>query len=261
MQKSPSSGRNADSFPGATQRDGVVRTDGGSDGPTLREERTLTGMRRTIATRLQESYQQAVHVTVSREIDAEPLLEATRLAEEQTGQELSFFDLLIAALSRTLNVHPAFNATFEDETHKLYEEHNIGIAVDIDSGLVTPVMRDVEAKSLSEINGVRRELVSSMQAGEYSMQDFKGGTFTVSNLGPLGVETFDPIINPPEIAILGVCALTKRARPDDGDVTFRRMLPLDLSFDHRVVDGADAARFLDTLASQLQDSEALLSDV
>jgi pyruvate dehydrogenase E2 component (dihydrolipoamide acetyltransferase) len=202
-------------------------------------------MRKTIANRLQESYRNAVHVTVSREVDAEALLDAADAA----GTDVSLLDVLLCALSDALDAHPAFNATFEDGTHRLYEEHNVGVAVAVDDGLVAPVVAAVGNRTLDGIAAERRRLTEAVQAGDYAMADLRGGTITVSNLGPLGVDGFTPIINPPQVAILGVNRVQERARPDgEGGVTFRRTLPLDLSFDHRVVDGADAARFLGTLA-------------
>ncbi|WP_336327604.1 2-oxo acid dehydrogenase subunit E2 [Halovenus sp. HT40] len=235
-----------------------LRADGGRTNPverTVREEHSLDRMRQTIAKRLSESYSEAVHVTLRRRVNAEPLLEATERAKEDI-EDVSFFDILLRALSATLAEHPEFNATYEDGTHQLYDEHNLGIAVDIENGLVTPVLGDVGSKSLATITEQRRALVERVQAGEFSMSDFKNGTFTVTNLGPLGVDSFTPIINPPEIAILAIGRLDERARPGgDGGVTFRRELPLDLSFDHRIVDGADGARFLRTLAENLETAE------
>ena len=222
---------------------------------TIRDERSLSPMRRTIANRLQESYQNAVHVTVSREVDAESLLEATEMADASLGVDVSLLDVVLCALSATLEDHPTFNATFEDETHRLYEEHNIGVAVDIEAGLVTPVLRDVESMSLAELAKERRQATENVQAGEYSMSDFQGGTFTVTNLGVLGVDSFTPVINPPEVAILGVNRIRERAQEADDGIEFRRGLNFDLSFDHRVVDGADAARFLDTFAAYVLNAK------
>jgi pyruvate dehydrogenase E2 component (dihydrolipoamide acetyltransferase) len=224
---------------------------------TLSEERSLTPMRRTIADRLQESYQEAVHVTASRTVGADTLLSAAEAAspDHDDGADPSVVDVFMCALSDTLDAHPAFNATFEDGTHRLYEEHNVGVAVDIDAGLVTPVVADVGSKSVAEVATRRQELTARVREGEYTMSTFQGGTFTLSNLGPLGVDSFTPVINPPEVAILGVGRTVERAVPDDGDVTTRTELTLDLSFDHRVVDGADGARFLGTLAENLQEAD------
>jgi len=220
---------------------------------TVREERTLSPMRKTIGRRLAESYQNAVHVTVDRNVNAEPLFAAADAADDESDP--SVIDVLLCALSDTLSEHPAFNATYEDEVHRVYEEQNIGVAVDIGEGLVTPVVADVGSKSLSEIARRRRTLTERVADGEYTMSTFRGGTFTVSNLGTLGVDSFTPIINPPEVAILGVCRTTERAVPDGDGIAFRREIGLSLSFDHRVVDGADAARFLDTLAGYVASAE------
>ena len=225
---------------------------------TVTEERTLSPMRRTIADRLGESYRNAVHVTLSREVDAEALVDVADRADEELGGEVSLLDVLLLAISETLEQHPAFNATFEDGTHRVYEEHNLAVAVAIEAGLVTPVIADVSGKSLAEVAADRRRVTALVQAGDHSMSDLRGGTFTVSNLGPLGVDSFTPIINPPEVAILGVGRTRERARPAGDGVEFHRGMTLDLSIDHRVVDGADGARFLGTLAEHVEDAGALV---
>ncbi|APW99585.1 dihydrolipoyllysine acetyltransferase [Halobiforma lacisalsi AJ5] len=228
-------------------------------GRTLAEERAFDGMRRTIASRLSESYREAVHVTVHREADAEALFAAVDAADDALETDVSLQDLLLLAVSATLEDHSAFNATFEDDAHRIWAEHNLGVAVDVEQGLIAPVLRDVGSKSLSEVAEERRDLVDDALSGDYTMDDLRGGTFTVTNLGVLGVESFDPIINPPQVAILGVDAIEEEpVRTEAGDVEWRRHLPLDLSFDHRVVDGADAARFLETLVGHLEEPTSLL---
>ncbi|WP_435064426.1 2-oxo acid dehydrogenase subunit E2 [Halobaculum sp. EA56] len=250
---------------------------------TVAEERTPSPMRRTIAKRLHESYSEAVHVTATRVVDAEDILAAVDAADERVDASVSVTDLLIAALSEALAEHPAFNATFEDGTHRIYEEHNVGYGVDLDAGLVAPVIPDVRGRTVGEIADRRSALVGRVRAGDYDAADLRGGTFTVSNLGPLGVDSFTPVINPPEVAILGVNRIRERAvreargdaadaggsagadrgaddQPGTDGVAFRRQLPLDLSFDHRVVDGADAARFLDTLADRIEVAGTLVDE-
>lgn len=219
------------------------------DGPaprTIHEERSLSPMRKTIGRRLHESYTSAVHVTASRRVDVTQLVAVAAQTEDA-----SLTDYLICALSETLASHPEFNATFEDGVHRLYEEHNVGVAVDIDAGLVTPVIPDAGTKTVDEVGTVRRRLTERMNAGEYTMSDFRGGTITISNLGALGVDSFTPIINPPEIAIVGIGRITDHLGGEHGEAVEQKMLTLDLSFDHRVVDGADAARFLETLTAQI----------
>ncbi|MFB6106265.1 MAG: 2-oxo acid dehydrogenase subunit E2 [Halobacteriaceae archaeon] len=215
---------------------------------TVAETVELTGVQRTTADRLAESYREAVHVTVRRTVDATPaqdVLAAARAA----GVDASLADLLLCAFADALEAHPRFNATFADDRYEVFEEVNVGYAVDVDGDLRTPVVPDVGASSVEDVAARRRDLVSRAQAGDLSVDDEAGGTVTVTNLGPLGVDSFDPVINPPEVAILGV------GRVRDGEVT------LSLAFDHRVRNGADAARLLDALASNLTDRERLRSHV
>ena len=231
---------------------------GGPARRTVAESVEFGGMRRTIADRLSQSARNAVHVTEHRTVDAEALLEATDAAKEAMDTDVSMPDILLVAISATLAEHPEFNATYEDETHTIYEEHNLGLAVDIEAGLIAPVLADVGGKDLVEIADGRRRITERALSGEYTMDDLAGGTFTVTNLGVLGVEAFDPIINPPQVAILGVNAIDERAERTERGIEFRRKLPFSLSFDHRVVDGADAARFLGTLAEHAENPWPLL---
>ncbi|WP_186336592.1 2-oxo acid dehydrogenase subunit E2 [Natrarchaeobaculum sulfurireducens] len=232
-----------------------------ADGRTRLETRTLDGMRRTIASRLGESYREAVHVTAHREADAEALFDAADAAADALEMDVTIQDILVLAVSATLEDHPAFNATFEDDEHVLWAEHNLGLAVDVEHGLITPVLSDVGSKSLETIATERREVVQSALDGTYTMDDLRGGTFTITNLGVLGVEAFDPIINPPQIAILGVDAIDEaHIRGADDGLEWRRRLPFDLTFDHRIVDGADAARFLETLVGHVEEPWSLLPD-
>lgn len=237
------------------------KTGAGVPGLTLREERPMTGTRGTIADRLTESYRNAVHVTVKRTVDAEELRSAAEAVDDASDEDVSVVDVLLVGLSRTLADHPAFNARYEDETHRLYEEHNVCIAVDTDQGLLAPVIRDVADKGVSSIAAERASVNELVLERDHTMDDLTGGTFTITNLGPFGVEAFDPIINPPQVAILGINAIAKEPVVTDGDtVGVRHRLPLNLTFDHRLVDGADAARFLHTLGTYLEDPWSLVPD-
>lgn len=221
---------------------------------TRQEDRPLSGMRRTIADRLGESASTAVHVTEHRTADAEELLAAASAADEALSPDVSVTDVLLTALSAALDAHPEFNATFEDEVHRLHETHDICVAVDIDAGLIAPVVRDVDSMSLADLAEERRKVTDRALSGEFTMDDLTGGTITVSNLGVLGVERFDPVINPPQIAILGVNAIRREVVPTDDDgVAVRKQISFSLSFDHRIVDGADAARFLGTLVEHVEN--------
>lgn len=221
---------------------------------TRSEERSLTGMRRTIADRLGQSDREAVHVTEHRSASAEELLAAAAAADEALDPDISVTDILLTALSATIDAHPDFNATFEDDVHRLHEAHNICVAVDIDAGLIAPVIPDVDSLSLAELATKRGEVTERALSGEYTMDDLSGGTITVTNLGVLGVERFDPVINPPQVAILGVNTIKREVVPTENDeVAVRKRISFSLSFDHRIVDGADAARFLGTLVECVEN--------
>ena len=207
---------------------------------TVAETRELSNVQRTVCETLARSARKAVHVTLERSFDAEPL---RALALETDTASLT--DILIAAVSDALLAHPEFNAIYDDDEYRLIAEVNVGVAVDVADGLVTPVIPDVSNKSVEAIHSTRTERTERVQEGEFTMDDLSGGTFTISNLGPYGVDGFTPVINPPEVAILGV------GRIDDGTMT------LSLSFDHRVNNGADAAQFLETIVETLTDEGAL----
>lgn len=216
------------------------------------ETRAFGPMRRTIATRLGQSYRDAVHVTLNKKIGLANLLEAHQQLKAKTAADISIIDFIIAAVVKTLEQHPEFNAVFENDRLDIIKEKNIGLAVDIERGLLTVVLHKADEKDVVEISSARRKLTRKAIRGKYTPDDLAGGTFTISNLGPLGIDSFDPIINPPEIAILGLGRLQEEAvRDEHGGVAFKPLMTFSLSFDHRIVDGADAARFLLTLEEHI----------
>lgn len=219
----------------------------------------LDPTRRTIADRLAESYQEAVHVTVRRYIDARELLAAQRGLRE-AARDGSILDIVISALSSALAENPRFNATFDGDELTTYEEHNVAIAVDTERGLFAPVLADVRDRRVDDINRERRTLTGRVQAGEQSMADLRGGTITATNLGPLEVDAFTPIINPPQVAILSLNRLRDRVVLAEGDPIEVAELPLGVTFDHRVVDGADAGRLLGSIAAELTTATDLVAD-
>jgi len=194
-------------------RAGTAAPASGGAERTVVEARGLSGMQRTIAERLGGSYREAVHVTLGREYDATTPRAVTR-AGTDAGVDVALTDLLVKVVGETLGEFPAFNALFEDGEHRLIEEVNVGLAVDVDGGLVTPVLGDVRSKSAEAVNRERSVLTERVHSGEFTMDDLGGGTFTVSNLGLFGVDHFDPVIDPPQVTILGV----GRVR-DDGRMT------------------------------------------
>lgn len=259
-QRASELGVDLGSVEGTGPRNAVTVTDVEAAAGDIRERRELSGMRQTIARRLGQSHREAPHVTVHRDIDVEELLEASAVADRYADADVSMTDLLLIAVSATLSDHPEFNATFEDDVHTLYNDHHIGVAVDIEGGLVTPVVEHVDSLSLGDLAERRQSLTQTVLDGEFTGDDISGGTFTVSNLGVFGVESFTPIINPPEVAILGVDAISEKPVRDGDSVSFRKHMGFDLSFDHRVVDGADAAKFLQTLDEHVRDPWPLLLD-
>ncbi len=229
---------------------------------TIRETHQFSGIRQTIADRLSASYRDAVHVTVHRDIQVDELMAAKEHIETATDTDgaVTLTDLLIRAVSLTLADYPQFNATVEDDTLTTYREHNIGVAVDTEDGLIVPVLEDVASRSIEDIASARATLMNDAVTGELSVPDLEGGTFTISNLGPFGVDSFTPIINPPQVAILGVNRIRDEPEIVNGGLSSKQIMGFDLSFDHRAVDGADAARFLDTLSTYLQDPSVLVSE-
>jgi pyruvate dehydrogenase E2 component (dihydrolipoamide acetyltransferase) len=167
------------------------------------------------------------------------------------------FDLLIArCVARALVEHPQLNATLTTQGIVLRDHINVGIALDATSGLIVPVLRDTAERPLLKLARTWRELRARALAGRGSSEDLAGGTFTVTNLGHLGIDYFSPIINPGETAILGVGRIAYRPVIRDGHVRVGRTIPLSLTFDHRVVDGAQAARFLKRLGELIEQPEA-----
>lgn len=226
---------------------------------SIKEARQLTGVRRTIAQRLTLSYQNIPQVSLHRKVDITQLVTIRKDINNQCDSHLSLVDFILKALACTLKEYPEFNALFEEDAHKLIEEINIGLAVATDKGLVVPVIRNVGKKEIFEITQIRKNTTERALQGNLQPEDFEGGTFTVTNLGPLEIENFNPLINPPQVAILGIGKVEESlVRAKNKEIRTRLSLPLSLSFDHRIIDGAQGARFLQTLAEVLASPYLLL---
>jgi pyruvate dehydrogenase E2 component (dihydrolipoamide acetyltransferase) len=217
----------------------------------------LTPMRRTIAARLMHSRQTTVPVTLTARCDATALL-AFRQQLKSLSSSLqhaipTINDILVKLTAAALRQHPMLAATWAEDHLLLPESIHLGIAVDTEAGLLVPVIRDVGTSTLTQIAAQSQKLIAAARAGQLATADMQGACFTLSNLGSLGVEAFTPVINPPESAILGIGAIVREAVPlDDGTFTARDRLTLSLTFDHRVNDGAAAARFLQTLRQLIE---------
>ncbi|HEY66489.1 MAG TPA: 2-oxo acid dehydrogenase subunit E2 [Caldilineae bacterium] len=224
----------------------------------VRQVVPLRGIRARIAERMQESYQTAVHVTEFTEVDATELVALrTRLQEDEV--QVSYNDLMVYIVARALREHPALNATLVgDEIHYLEPIH-IGVAVDTERGLLVPVIRDADKKSLSQIAQESAAKIAATREGTISPDDLTGGTFTITNLGMFEIDGFTPIINPPQCAVLGIGRIVDKPVVRDGEIVVRKMMILSLSFDHRIVDGAPAARFLQYVKRLIERPHLLLA--
>ncbi|MEU0237521.1 dihydrolipoamide acetyltransferase family protein [Nocardiopsis sp. NPDC006198] len=220
------------------------------------EELKVSNVRKVIARRLTESKQTVPHFYLRRTIDAEALKGFRGQINEQlasTGAKISFNDLIVKACATALKLHPSVNTSWVDD--KLLQHHriNVGVAVAVDAGLVVPVLHDTDKATLSEISTRTRELAGKARDGKLKPQEMSGGTFSVSNLGMFGVDSFSAVINPPEAAILAVGAMRQEPVVVDGEVVVRNRISLELSVDHRAVDGAVGAAFLKDLAEILEE--------
>lgn len=224
----------------------------------------LTTIRRVTAERMARAWREIPHVTHHHLADITDLMESrARRAESASagGGKPALTAVLVKAVATVLRDHPRFNASLDLGTGQaIYKQYcHIGIAVDTPRGLLVPVLRDVDRKSLGQICAELAALVEKARAGRLALEDLEGGTFTITNLGGLQAAFFTPIVNWPEVAILGVGHGSDQPVGRDGNSRPRQMLPLSLSYDHRWIDGADAARFLNALSGLLANPAQLLT--
>ncbi len=216
----------------------------------------LTGMRGAIASRMHDSIQSMAQLTLTRQIDATELI-ALQQSLKAEGTGVSVTDLVLKAVAVALTSHPALNATLENDVITLHPEVHLGVAVALDDGLIVPVVRDTAAKRLSDLSAEVRDLAEKVRTNSAKPTEVSGSTFTVTNLGAYGIDGFTPIINPPEVAILGVGRAVEVPVRDGNEMAWRQMITFSLTIDHRAVDGAPGALFLQTLAEIIADPAAL----
>ncbi|EPY1510066.1 2-oxo acid dehydrogenase subunit E2 [Klebsiella quasipneumoniae] len=215
--------------------------------PAPFESIPMSGMRRAIASRLQTSKQQSPHFRLNVDLDLERLLALRQdINREVPGVKISVNDLLVKACALALVAVPDVNIQFDEATQSIrrFADADISVAVALPAGLITPIVRSANRKSISDISNEIHSLVTRAKAGTLKPEEFQGGTFSVSNLGMLGVRQFDAIINPPQSAILAIGAGELRAVVRDGQIVARQQMTVSLSCDHRVIDGAAGAAFL-----------------
>lgn len=214
----------------------------------------LAGMRAAIAQRMHQSLQQMAQLTLHTEAD---VTELVAFREQRKADGITYTDLIIQACALALRQHPRLNATLVDNQIRLLPEIDIGLAVALDDGLVVPVIRRASQKSLAEIARERAALAERARASQLKAEEMSGSTFTVTNLGMFDIDAFTPIVNPPEAAILGVGRIVDKVVIRAGKIAQRAMMTLSLSFDHRLVDGAPAAAFLQTVKQLLEEPARL----
>jgi pyruvate dehydrogenase E2 component (dihydrolipoamide acetyltransferase) len=218
--------------------------------PKIKEIIPLTGFKKTSAERVSASFRTAPHSTIMMEVDVS---KAGGLHEKL---QVSYTTILVEAVAKALLEQPIINSTLDGNQIKIFEDVNVGLAVATEYGLVVPVIHNADRKSLKEIDTAIKELTEKARQGKLSKEELTGGTFTVTNLGMYGVEFFTPIINPPEAAILGVGKIVEKPVVVDGKVEVKPLMTLSLSYDHRIVDGAPAAKFLQKIKHYMESPDA-----
>lgn len=226
----------------------------------------LRGVRRATAKRMRESVSKAAHVTHFDQADVTELAnirEQMKKEVEKKKIKITYLPFIVRAVIQALKDHPMLNATLDEEEEEIIVKkyYNIGIAVDIPDGLIVPVIKLADQKSLLDLAAEIQQLAEAAKARTLDMADLKGGTFSLTNVGMIGGEAATPIINYPEVAILATLRIADRPRVEEGRIKIRKILPLCLSFDHRVIDGAEAARFMNDLIQLLEAPKQLIADL
>ncbi len=216
----------------------------------------MNRMWKVMADRLVQSWTTVPHFYLAREIDAGQLAGWYEQLQLRLPGKITYTDLLVKLVAGALRQHPRLNAKWQAGSIVLNQQVNIGLAVAVEEGLLVPVLRNADQLGLSELAARRMTLVERAQKNSLTLDDLSDGTFTISNLGMYGVESFSAIVNPPQAAILAVGRIVERVVPFGGQAVIRPRLALTLSCDHRIVDGARAARFLDTLAGYMETPSA-----
>jgi pyruvate dehydrogenase E2 component (dihydrolipoamide acetyltransferase) len=228
------------------------------EAPTREYDKIQVGaVRRTIAERMLQSRLTTAAVTITTSVDATNLVNLRQqfkaVAETSGAPPIGYTEIVVKLTALALEQHPLMNATWNNEEIIVWRKIHIGIAVDTNAGLIVPVLRDVAHLSLRQLAALSRELVDRARGGTLTAAEIQGGTFTVTNLGPIGVEIFTPLINPPECAVLGLGRIQKQVVVEDRQFVARDRVTLSLSFDHRIADGAPAARFLQALGRLIEN--------
>lgn len=222
--------------------------------PTAYRDEPASEMRRTIAKRLVTSLGPVPHFFLTTEIDMERSADLRRSINElYPDAKISINDVIIKVAAAALTQHPQVNASFQDKHIRYYEHADIGVAVATDNGLITPIVRSADLKSITEIGAEVRELAERARGRKLKPEEYTGATFSISNLGMFGIDEFTAVINPPEGAILAIGAMAPKPVVRDNQIVVRQTMRVTMSCDHRVVDGAIGARFLQTFKQIMEN--------
>jgi pyruvate dehydrogenase E2 component (dihydrolipoamide acetyltransferase) len=238
------------------------QSDNRPDDGLAAESKPMSGMRRTIAKRMLASHRQIPAVTLNAKADVSELLELRARLNEERPKKITLNDFVVKACAAALKHHPNLNVRLSESGYDIVHNRmvNIGIAVALEDGLLVPVIRDADKLSLSNLSTISRDLVGRAREGNILPDELSASTFTVSNLGMYGIVSFNPIINLPESAVLGVCTAESTLALKDGSIDERQIMGLSLTIDHRVIDGAAGALFLNTLKELLEHPLILVVD-
>lgn len=247
---------------GRITEDDVLRVMEGARAPATAPRRLIpfTAMRRAIAEGMMYSLRSTAQLTLTARADVTALVELREVLRQRWNAQISYTDLIVKAAAVALREHPLLNSTLAEEGIVLHDEIDIGVAVALEQGLIVPVVRAADRRTVLGIHRAVQDLAERARRGALSVDEVTGGTFTVTNLGMYGVETFTPILNPPEPAILGVGRIAEELALRSGQVTARSRMMLSLTIDHRIVDGAPGAAFLQTVTRLLEHPALIFAE-
>jgi pyruvate dehydrogenase E2 component (dihydrolipoamide acetyltransferase) len=214
-------------------------------------------MRKVIAERLVSSKNTAPHFYLNVDLEVDSIMEKRSALNNDSSNKISVNDLLIKCAATALKKHPEININWSDDAILQFENADISVAVATESGLITPIIKNAGNISVQEISSEMKRLSDLAHSNKLMPSDYQGGTFSISNLGMLGIKDFTAVINPPQCAILAVGGLQTKVSEDNGNAVFSKIISVTMSCDHRAIDGAVGARFLQTLSEVVKTAEGL----
>ncbi|MBH0155721.1 2-oxo acid dehydrogenase subunit E2 [Fictibacillus sp. 5RED26] len=271
IDKFVSGGGTAEAAPQATETEAAPKAEAKKEAPKaipageMETREKIKGIRKAISKAMVNSKHTAPHVTLMDEVDVTDLVAHRKKFKQvaaDKGIKLTYLPYVVKALTSALREYPVLNASIDDANEEIVYKHyyNIGIAADTDNGLMVPVVKDADRKSIFKISSEINELATKARDGKLSGEEMKGGSCTITNIGSAGGQWFTPVINHPEVAILGIGRIAEKAVVKDGEVVVAPVLALSLSFDHRLIDGATAQNALNHIKRLLNDPQLLVME-